>query len=305
MPSFSYTVKEELAAAINDRDRKYACLYGMLVFGTLFSTERILIRTENESIYRMFSSLCTEISGEDCSIALTTSARRGGKTMYKLEICDSKVCRRLLSLYRVAESECTRLQFDIIDNNNLFAFLTGVFLICGSVTDPMKDYHLEFSVRHSALCMDLQALLKLVGIEAKCSERQGKQILYIKGSESIEDMLTMMGASMSSLEIMNVKILKDVRSKANRIANCDNANIDKTIKAAEKQISDIEYIIAKRGIDYLPDELQELALIRLESPDATLKELGSMLTKTIGRSGVNHRLMRIAAIADELREEEP
>ena len=125
--------------------------------------------------------------------------------------------------------------------------------------------------------------------------------MYIKESENIEDVLTFMGASMSSLEIMNVKILKDVRNKANRIANCDSANIEKTIAASYKQIDDIEYIMNPAGFDSLSDELREIAEARMENPDMSLRELGQALTKPISRSGVNHRMRKLSLIAEELR----
>ena len=125
----------------------------------------------------------------------------------------------------------------------------------------------------------------------------------MKDSEAIEDLITFMGATMSSIELMNVKILKDVRNKANRIANCDAANIDRTLKASDKQIADIEYIIEKIGMENMPPDLAEIAEVRLEFPEMSLKELGEELEKPLGRSGVNHRLKRISALADELRKE--
>ena len=112
-----------------------------------------------------------------------------------------------------------------------------------------------------------------------------------------------MGETISSIELMNVKILKDVRNKANRIANCDAANIDRTLKASDKQVADIEYIVDKIGMENMPPDLAEIAEVRLEFPEMSLKELGEELEKPLGRSGVNHRLKRISALAEQLREE--
>lgn len=123
----------------------------------------------------------------------------------------------------------------------------------------------------------------------------------MKDSESIEDTLTFMGATLSSLDLMNIKILKDVRNKTNRIANCDIANIEKAINAAGKQIADIELIERTIGFGELTKELREIAEMRLENPELSLRELGQMLPKPIGRSGVNHRMMKLAAIAEEIR----
>lgn len=135
-----------------------------------------------------------------------------------------------------------------------------------------------------------EKLLERLGIMSKYVERKGLYVLYFKGSEDIEDMLTLMGATKSSIELMNVKILKDVRNKANRIANCDAANIERTLKASEKQIEDIEYIMNTEGFESLTPELRNMAELRLENPDVSLKELGEMLDKPVGRSGANHRL---------------
>ena len=138
---------------------------------------------------------------------------------------------------------------------------------------------------------------------SKYVERKGLYVLYFKGSEDIEDMLTLMGATKSSIELMNVKILKDVRNKANRIANCDAANIERTLKASEKQIEDIEYIMNTEGLESLTPELRNMAELRLENPDVSLKELGEMLDKPVGRSGANHRLKKLMEIAEQIRED--
>ena len=150
------------------------------------------------------------------------------------------------------------------------------------------------------LCTDLKKLLERLGIMSKYVERKGLYVLYFKGSEDIEDMLTLMGATKSSIELMNVKILKVVRNKANRIANCDAANIERTLKASEKQIEDIEYIMNTEGLESLTPELRNMAELRLENPDVSLKELGEM---PVGRSGANHRLKKLMEIADQIRED--
>ncbi|MEE0274228.1 MAG: DNA-binding protein WhiA, partial [Oscillospiraceae bacterium] len=210
----------------------------------------------------------------------------------------------LIFRFRISSSKLIhRIQEDIIDNNNVFAFLAGAFISCGSVTEPIKEYHLEFAVPFEELCTDLKKLLERLGIMSKYVERKGLYVLYFKGSEDIEDMLTLMGATKSSIELMNVKILKDVRNKANRIANCDAANIERTLKASEKQIEDIEYIMNTEGFESLTPELRNMAELRLENPDVSLKELGEMLDKPVGRSGANHRLKKLMEIADQIRED--
>ena len=208
-------------------------------------------------------------------------------------------------IYRFRISSRTlihRIQEDIISNNNVFAFLAGAFLSCGSMAEPIKEYHLEFAVPFEDLCGDLKDLIENLGISSRYIERKGLYVLYFKGSEDIEDMLTLMGATRSSIELMNVKILKDIRNKANRIVNCDNANIERTLAASEKQIADIEYIMETEGLDSLTPELRNMAQVRLENPDVSLKELGELLDKPVGRSGANHRLKKLSDIAEEIRQ---
>ncbi|MDE7293694.1 MAG: DNA-binding protein WhiA [Oscillospiraceae bacterium] len=224
--------------------------------------------------------------------------------LYTLKIPREEDREEIIYRFRISSRTLIhRIQRDIISNNNIFAFLAGAFLSCGSMTEPIKEYHLEFAVPFEELCGDLKDLLEGLGISSRYIERKGLYILYFKGSEDIEDMLTLMGATHSSIELMNVKILKDIRNKANRIANCDNANIERTLAASEKQIADIEYIMNTEGLESLTPELRNMAQVRLENPDVSLKELGEMLDKPVGRSGANHRLKKLSEIAAEIRNE--
>ncbi|MBQ7782862.1 MAG: DNA-binding protein WhiA, partial [Oscillospiraceae bacterium] len=224
--------------------------------------------------------------------------------LYSLSVPKESDREEIIFRFRISSRTLIhRIQEDIIDNNNVFAFIAGAFLSCGSMTEPLKEYHMEFAVPFEELCSDMKNVLERLGISSKYVERKGLYVLYFKGSEDIEDMLTMMGATKSSIELMNVKILKDVRNKANRIANCDAANIERTLRASEKQIEDIEYIMNTEGLDSLTPELRNMAEIRLENPDVSLKELGEMLDKPVGRSGANHRLKKLMEIAAAIREE--
>ena len=303
--SFSQSVKEELCSVITDRDKEYACLYGMLLFCRRFSAEEIQFQTENRLAADMFSRLSDKIIGRSGTVAINETKKKNGSSLYSLTVPAEPDREELIFRFRISSSKLIhRIQEDIIDNNNVFAFLAGAFISCGSVTEPIKEYHLEFAVPfEEELCTDLKKLLERLGIMSKYVERKGLYVLYFKGSEDIEDMLTLMGATKSSIELMNVKILKDVRNKANRIANCDAANIERTLKASEKQIEDIEYIMNTEGLESLTPELRNMAELRLENPDVSLKELGEMLDKPVGRSGANHRLKKLMEIADQIRED--
>ncbi|MGN1090714.1 MAG: DNA-binding protein WhiA [Huintestinicola sp.] len=302
--SFSQNVKEELCSVITDRDKEYACFYGMLLFCRHFGAEEILFQTENKLAADMFTKLSERVIGRGKITEISEAPKKNGAVLYSIRIPRETDREEIIFRFRISSrSLIHRIQEDIIDNNNVFAFIAGAFLSCGSMTEPMKAYHLEFAVPFEELCGDLKAVLARLGIESKYVERKGLFILYFKGSEDIEDMLTLMGATRSSIELMNVKILKDVRNKANRIYNCDNANIERTLKASSKQIEDIEYIMNTEGFDDLTPELRNMAEIRLENPDVSLKELGTMLDKPIGRSGANHRLKKLQEIAEQIRKE--
>lgn len=302
--SFSYNVKKELCGLMTDRDRKFACLYGMLIFCKNFDADNIVFQTENDMVRNLFCSLADDVLERKGVVSVTENRKKNGSSLYTL--CIERLGDREEIIYRYhisARSLVHRILRENINNNDVFAFVAGAFLSCGSICEPIKDYHLEFSVPYYDLMCDLTDLLGEVGFSVKSAERKGNHIIYIKDSEEIEDIITFMGATMSSIELMNVKILKDVRNKANRIANCDAANIDRTLKASDRQIADIEYIIGKIGYENMPPDLAEVAEKRMEFPEMSLKELGEELDKPLGRSGVNHRLMRIAALAEELREE--
>ncbi len=226
--------------------------------------------------------------------------RKVGAILYYYDTEDAELIRRVFEKYRITSPERT-INSEIIATNSLGVFTAGVFLACGSVNDPSKEYHLEFTVPQERLSHELSVLLGDISVSARTVIRRGQHIVYIKESESIEDVLTFIGAQQCTLELMNVKIWKDVRNKANRIANCDSANIDKVVKAAMKQIEDIRLIQQTSGLDSLSQELREIAEIRLENNDMSLQEIGESLSVPISRSGVNHRFKKLAAMADEIR----
>lgn len=302
--SFSYSVKKELCSVMTDRDRKYACFYGMLLFCRSFAADSIVFQTENELTSKLFCSLADDVLGVKGAVSVSETKKKNDTTLYVLSIAEESNREEIIYRYHISSSTLIhRIQRDNIDNNSVFAFVAGAFLSCGSVAEPIKEYHLEFVVPYYNLMNDLLDLLVSLGINAKYTERKGTFVIYLKGSEDIEDLLTFMGASHATIDLMNVKILKDIRNKANRIANCDAANIERTLRASEKQIEDIEYIMRTEGLDSLTPELRNMAEVRLENPDVSLKELGEMLDKPVGRSGANHRLKKLSEIAEQIREE--
>lgn len=181
------------------------------------------------------------------------------------------------------------------------AYIRGAFLSGGSISDPKKSYHFEIVCRTAQQAGQLQGVINSFDMDAKIVERKKHFVVYLKEGEQIVDMLNIMEAPISLMNLENVRILKEMRNSVNRKVNCETANISKTVNAAVKQLDDILYIKEKAGLESLAPNLQEAAFLRLEHPEAPLKELGTYFSPPVGKSGVNHRLRRISEIADKLR----
>ena len=181
------------------------------------------------------------------------------------------------------------------------AFLRGIFLACGSITDPNRGYHLEIAVGECDRAVQIQEIIGVFELEAKIIERKGSYVVYMKEGAAIADFLNIIGAHMALMDFENVRILKEMRNSINRQVNCETANIKKTVSAAARQMEDIQYIYDRIGFGSLSENLSQIARLRLDNPEVTLKELGEMLEPPIGKSGVNHRLRKLSEIAEELR----
>jgi len=181
------------------------------------------------------------------------------------------------------------------------AFIRGAFLASGSLSDPEKSYHFEIVCQTKDKALQLQEVMQVFHIDAKIVQRKKSYVVYVKESAQIVELLGLMEANVALMKLENIRILKDMRNSVNRKVNCETANIHKTVNAAVKQIEDIRLIEEKVGLDQLNSGLSEIARLRLEFPDATLRELGTMLTPQVGKSGVNHRLRKLSNLAQELR----
>ena len=179
----------------------------------------------------------------------------------------------------------------------MVAFLRGSFLAAGSVSNPESQYQLEIVTGRDTVTRQVLQALEGFGVTGRVTERKYSQVVYIKDADGISDTLGQMGASNAMMEFENIRSLKGIRNNINREVNCDTANITKTANAAIKQIEDIRRIEATVGLHSLPAGLQELARVRLENPDLSLKELGQLLDPPLGKSGVNHRLRKISELA--------
>lgn len=302
--SFSSQVKKELAALVPEN----ACCmkaqaYGMLEAGRGFSRQAVSLQTENAHVAACYARMLQEVCDTPHLLCQEPPANAAVHKAYHTVLIPAEKERiRVLEQFgHSAEDVALRLNRANLDCEACpSAYLRGAFLACGAVTDPQNDYHMEFNMPYFNLSRDLVALLREMGLSAKMVQRKGTHVVYLKESEQIEDCLTMMGAQNAAMEMMNVKILKDIRNTANRITNCENANIDKTVAASMVQVEAVSRIEQTCGLDALPEDLRELAQLRMENPEMSLRELGECLSQPLSRSGVNHRLKRILEFADKL-----
>lgn len=181
------------------------------------------------------------------------------------------------------------------------SFVRGAFLMCGAVSNPEKEYHLEIALPNEEFAGFVIDMIKYFEIPAKMTCRKSKYVVYLKRAEEICDMLTLLGASRSVLQLENVRIKKGVSNQVNRQMNCDNSNIDRTMDAAAAQIEDIRFLDEQVGLDKLPKPLREIAEVRVNNPATSLSGLGELLSPPIGKSGVNARLRRLSELARKLR----
>ena len=181
------------------------------------------------------------------------------------------------------------------------AFIRGSFLASGSISDPEKFYHFEIVCSTQEKAEQIQQVIASFDIDAKIVVRKKSYVVYIKEGAQIVEILGIMEAGLALMNLENIRILKEMRNSVNRKVNCETANINKTVSAAAKQIEDIRLIEEKRGLGSLNPGLEQIARLRLEYPEATLKELGEMLSPAVGKSGVNHRLRKLSILAEELR----
>lgn len=300
--SFSDNVRECIRNTINDQDRRFACLYGMLLYGRTMTEEEICLKSESETFHAVFPILMKTVFGAAVPLAIEDKPRKDGSMLHIYRIRSREAVGRIRSMFHIGEER--RIDLRNLPMNSTGIFLGGVFLICGTITDPEKDYHLEFNAPTEALCNDLCDILLSVGVHPNVTKRQYAYAAYLKNSEEIGDLLTFMGAQKATLDLIDIKIDKEVKNRVNRLNNCDMANIDKVISAAARQQADIEVIVRHDGLGKLTPELRELAELRLDNPHLSLQDIGEMLEKPIGRSGVNHRFRKLSAIAAQYREEE-
>lgn len=306
--SFSEDVKRELVNRIgSQRHCKVAelaafCYCCINASKTPDGTNNLYFETEHDYIANKCFTLLKKTYNIDFGVSVD------GR-LYSIEIDDDEISKQIMSSVKMqGVNDCFE------KGNNISpillrsscckrAFLRGMYICCGSISDPAKSYHLEFVCTSEPLAYQIVDALSDFEIESKVVRRKKYYVVYIKDGSMIVTLLNVVEAHNSLMELENSRILKEMANTINRRVNCEVANGAKTIGAASKQIDDIMFISEHQGLEVLPDALLEMAQVRLENPDVPLKDLGVYLTPPIGKSGVNHRLRKISEWADRLRGE--
>ncbi len=294
MKSFSQLTKEELFKQENQHrccDR--AELAGMLLFGAALSERAVRFVTENQDVLGSFANLCRTMGMEAKAAQSSENSAR-----YVAEISDATAILQLLYDLHLTDPSSGMIRYRIakeLTENDCCrrAFCKGAFLSGGTVIDPKKNYNMEFVTPYLGLGRDMQQLLYDIGFSFKMAGRQSKYVLYLKNSESISDFLSYIGAFKAQMELLNIKIEKEIRNDFNRTANSETANLEKTINASVRQVRAIEEIQKTIGLDQLPEDLREIARLRLAHKEMSLSELGALMNPPLTKSGVNHRLKKL------------
>ncbi|HWP50169.1 MAG TPA: DNA-binding protein WhiA [Clostridia bacterium] len=263
--------------------------------GKRFDNRNISIATEHLTVSKLYGFAVKDAIGVRAAFSEQKAPR--GALLYTVELNRQEEADRLLRSFEHTEERFNRT---LMSEENFPMFFSGAFMACGTVSEPVKSYHLELLPPDDALADMLFEQLSTVGYPPKSTVRRGQTVLYFKESEQIEDLLTLIGATRCSLELMETKIYKDLRNRANRAANCDAANAGKLFKAAAQQLSDIELLRAHNLLETLPPQTVAVARLREENNEASLSELSKL--SGLSRSGINHRFNQLAQAAQQLRD---
>lgn len=299
--SFSQDVKSEIVQKKITRDCcALAASYGIACFGRYFDSKGLVLHTELSGVAqyakRLFS-ICG-VHGE-----IITKERPSGP-LYEFKVDEPGEVSKMLSLFHCEEDQVSRhIDPRLIRCGHCFsAFVASAFLCCGTMTDPSKEYNLEFLCPRYNLAKDLEGILAEHEFTPRRTVRKGVNVIYVKASEQVADLLTFMGAGGAAMQIMDHKMFKELRNKTNRLNNCEMANIDKVVTANVAAKKAIEYLQQKGDFDALPAPLRQAAQLRLDWPDLSLAQLVGKSPEPISKSGLSHRLKKLEHLAEELRQ---
>ena len=316
--SFSSSVKDELSrqmpGARHCQIAETAAILSLCGRVKISASDHfwIEIHTENVAVARKYFTLLKKTFNIRTDVSIRSGINPGRSRTYIVAVREHEEALKVLQAVKLINS-----QGEIGENLSLIrnvvlqnaccrrAFIRGAFLAAGSISAPEKFYHFEIVCPTEPKAEQLKNIIATFDIEAKIVPRKKYYVVYIKEGSQIVDILNVMEAPVSLMGLENIRIVKEMRGSVNRQVNCETANINKTVSAAVKQIEDIRFIQSVAGLSGLPESLQEMARIRLERPEATLKELGEALEPPVGKSGVNHRLRKLSLVAEELRQQFP
>ena len=297
--SFSSNVKAELCRQpLNRKSSAIAACYGVLLYCNTFTAELVQITTES----RDFADFLPKLFKKAFGFGFDEEPESGMAGKLRFSVTDPEKLRKIYQSFglTLARNVTLHVNFGILeDDADRAAFFRGVFLAGGSVTDPVKRYHLELVTSHFKVSREALALLMDMGFSPKETTRTGNCILYFKQSDSIEDFLTVIGAQVSAMGVMEAKVEKDLRNGVNRRVNCETANLDKAVDASMEQIAAIRVLMKRPDWETLSPKLRQAAQLRLDNPEATLTELAELFEPPLSKSAVNHRLRKLMELSKQ------
>ncbi len=299
--SFSASAKAEICRSI---PQKHCCAlaecFGILLFCNNFSAEGIRVITESREFASILPRLFKKSFGIDFDVA--PEAETSGKLVFQITKPDK--IGRIMAVYGFdpADTLSLHINLPIVEEDCCRAmFLRGAFLAGGSVTDPVKSYHLELATTHHSVAREAYAFIQeVLGFYPKTAKRGGGQVLYLKNSELISDFLTFLGAPVAAMGIMEARLEKELNNRVNRRCNCDDANTSKVVEASQEQLSAIRTLREKGRIESLPPKLRQAAIAREDNPEFSLTELAAMMEPPITKPAMNHRLKKLVQMAKEI-----
>ncbi|MBR5343744.1 MAG: DNA-binding protein WhiA [Oscillospiraceae bacterium] len=295
--SFSSDAKAELCRLRPQKKNiALAECYGVLLYGNRFSAREIRLVTASPDFAALLPKLFRRAFGLDFDALPAENA--GGKLRFAVEQPDK--LRAIFAAFGL-EPESTlshHVNFGVLEEDEeRLAFLRGAFLAGGSATDPEKGFHLELATPHRSVSRETKTLLLDLGFEPREAERGGNALLYFKRADAIADFLTAIGAMSASMGVQTAKVEKDMRNTITRRVNCDTANADKVVSAAQEQLDAIRFLVREYGLDGLPEPLRDTALLRLANPEASLADLAQLSIPPVTKSCLNHRMKKILSLA--------
>lgn len=314
--SFSGNVKEELSehwsSARHCQIAELSAILGLC--GSIIINSRneyrVKVHTENKAVARKVFTLIKKTFNIESDISIRRNIQKQSVS-YSVVVKQHQDALRVLQAVKLIDEHLDGFEEVRIVNPIVVqqicckrAFIRGAFLAAGSMSDPKKAYHFEIVCAAEPMAEQIRELMSSFSMDAKIVQRKKSYVVYLKEGSQIVDILNIMEAHVSLMELENVRILKEMRNTVNRKVNCETANLNKTVSAAVKQLEDITYLRDTIGLEKLSEGLEEVALARLSHPDASLKELGALLSPPVGKSGVNHRLRKLGDLAEKVRKEQ-